>query len=816
MTIKFFINYNTQFGEELFITGSSYELGNYCIDEALKLTYNEGGIWSGEIKFDSAKERILSYKYFVKNCRNEIYFEAGQGRSIAIGGNTKQIIAHDQWQGNDIDAPFLSAPFTQVFFGYNSNTYTQTHIQENELIIRVTIPNIQEDEAILISGNIPELGNWNLDKAVKMSRVEGVKWEANIQINSVVTKTLEYKFIKGDKWEEGDNHALELSRIQKHTTIIYEHSSSRFKISHPKFKGCAIPLFSLRSDESCGIGDFSDLKRLVDWSVANKMSVIQLLPINDTSGYLDRRDSYPYNCISVFALHPIYLNLKSMGTLKDEDLGKEIYKYGKVLNHLVYLDYEEVIELKTRFFKAIYKQERDNTFAEPGFYTFKKENKNWLYPYAVFCALRDENKSPDYGIWKRHGVFSKELMDFLSNPIHSKEQSKKFSSFTEKYGDIINYYIFLQYHAHKQMLEAKEYAHSKGVALKGDIPIGVARFGVDAWQYPQFFNFSMQAGAPPDLFSEKGQIWGFPTYRWDIMEQDNYSWWKERLIHMSKYFDAFRLDHVLGFFRIWEVPMFSPDSSSGHFYPVIPLNIKEIAEVLPRYNPAKMPELFVEYPYEKGTYHPAINALNSKSFAELPNKYRDSYQKMYYDFFYQRNENLWYENGKKKLQQLIAATDMLPCAEDLGMISDAIRKCLDNLKILSLKIGGDMSKYPYLSVCTTSTHDMETMRMQLIRKKYPELPKDLTEWIAVNKNSGETIPIPDVSINECKEIILKALASPSMLTILPMQDWLSMFAKYRSKYPNVERINDPSNPNHYWRYRMEISLEDLAGMKELE
>lgn len=818
MIIRFSINYETKWGEELYITGSSNELGNNKISEAFKLSRGEGQNWEGEIKFDSAKERSLSYRYFVKTSDGQLYFEAGNERIIAVSTSTRAINAMDQWQGNNADAPFLTAPFNQVFYGKGSTTYTQTHIQNNELIIKVTIPNVRYEDEIKVCGNIPELGNWELSKAVRMVRAAGVKWEANIQLERETEQQIEYKFIRVSRqenensdieWEEGENRCIVIPEIKKHNSIIIEHAGSRLSVAHPKFKGCSVPVFSLKSKNSSGIGDFNDIKLLVDWASANNLSIIQLLPINDTSEYMNQRDSYPYNCISVFALHPIYLNLDSMGSLKDKKLAKEIKREAVSLNHLVFLDYEEVLDLKSRFFRAIFEQEKENTFAEPGFYNFKKENKHWLYPYATFCVLRDKNKSAEFGKWGEESVYSKERVFSLSG-------------YAKEYKNEIDYYIFLQYHAHKQMLEVKEYAHAKNVALKGDLPIGVARHGVDAWQFPSLFNFGMQAGAPPDAFSDKGQNWGFPTYNWENMEKDNYSWWRERLKHMSKYFDAYRIDHVLGFFRIWEIPISTAESSKGHFSPSLPYSAKEIYDMT-GLEAAKNKALFIEDSDKPNFYHPAIKALNSDQYKKLSEPARKKVEKLHNDFFYHRNEKLWYDNAMKKLQQLIAATNMLPCAEDLGMLSESVGKCLKDLKILSLEVQsmpkmgmdngtgiGDPQKYPYLSVCTTSTHDIETLRMWLGRRLHQVATPKKTEENSSNKSKlKKVLLLPDATPQECREVINENLNSSSMLVILPLQDWLSTNPKARSKYPESERINNPTNSNNYWRYRMEINLEEL-------
>ena len=140
----------------------------------------------------------------------------------------------------------------------------------------------------------------------------------------------------------------------------------------------------------------------------------------------------------------------------------------------------------------------------------------------------------------------------------------------------ISIYYFIQFHLHLQLLEATNYARANGVVLKGDIPIGISRNSVEAWTEPHYFNLNGQAGAPPDDFSVNGQNWGFPTYNWEVMEQDDYSWWMKRFRKMSEYFDAYRIDHILGFFRIWEIPMHAVHGLLGQFVPSLPMSREEI------------------------------------------------------------------------------------------------------------------------------------------------------------------------------------------------------------------------------------------------
>ena len=255
------------------------------------------------------------------------------------------------------------------------------------------------------------------------------------------------------------------------------------------FSGVAVPVFSLRSEEGCGIGEFLDLKKLADWCVMTGLKLIQILPINDTTTDGGWSDSYPYKSISTKALHPIYLNVEKVGILKDENDRKRFQELKKELNAKEHVDYPEVFKVKMEFLKKLYDQKRG----------------------------------------KKQG-----------------------------------FYEFLQQHCEKQLTEAVDYLHSKGIMLKGDLPIGVNRNSDDVKQQPHLFNLDMETGAPPDGFAPQGQNWGFPTYNWAAMEAEGFHWWKERVEWFKKYFDALRIDHILGFFRIWEIPKGSPDASYGH------------------------------------------------------------------------------------------------------------------------------------------------------------------------------------------------------------------------------------------------------------
>jgi len=454
----------------------------------------------------------------------------------------------------------------------------------------------------------------------------------------------------------------------------------------------------------------------------------------------------------------------------------------------------------------------------------------------------------------------------------------------------IDYVCYIQYHLDKQMRHVHEYAKAKGVALKGDIPIGISRTSADAWQEPRLFNLDCQAGAPPDDFSVLGQNWGFPTYNWEEMNLDGFAWWRSRFTKMAEYFDAYRIDHVLGFFRIWQIPMDAIHGLLGYFNPALPYSVDELrynydfwlnpdlqatpyimdyfvedffgpytAEAIRMYlnnagngryrlKPAfdtqrkvadyfaAQPKdekntricegllglidnvLFIEDPVEKGKYHPRISAQFTYIYRSLNDYERWCFNRLYNDFFYHRHNDFWYGKAMWKLPPLIDATDMLVCAEDLGMIPACVPAVMEQLEILSLEIQrmpkdpgaafGNTWSYPYYSVCTTSTHDMGC-----IRQWWEENREKTQQYYNEVLHEGGNAPYyaePWV----CDRIIDLHLHSPSMLCILPLQDWLSIDGSIRRENPNEEQINVPANSRHYWRYRMHLTLKELLAHTE--
>ncbi len=524
----------------------------------------------------------------------------------------------------------------------------------------------------------------------------------------------------------------------------------------PGFRGAgtAVPVFSLRTADDFGIGDFRDLRPLVDWAVATGQCIIQLLPVNDTTRRGEWEDSYPYSPISSFALHPLYLRLQDLGIRKTAAFTAE----QTALNALPEIDWPRVAKAKMAWIRKAYLARGARDLSSAACRKFATENAFWLDEYAAFCARRD-GLEPEYYVW-------------------------------------------MQYHLDKQLSEEVRYARAHGVYFKGDLPIGVSADSAEAHFHPELFNLDSSAGAPPDYFSADGQNWGFPTYNWEAMEADGYAWWKSRLRVMSRYFDAFRIDHIIGWFRIWEIPVSCRSGLMGHFNPALPYSAEEldglgfgrfirchlIAENLGICSsaapdkPAATAGLFLEDPHRAGWYHPFIGARDTEAYRSLPEDLRRRFDELYVDFFYHRHDAFWYRNAEKKLPELLGATGMLACGEDLGMVPDCLPGVMEHEKILSLKMRGYDGPTRTLSVCATSSHDTATLRMSC-----PEDP------------SPETV----------RGMLAEVLAYPSMLAIFPIQDWLALSGELRNPDRN-ERINEPADPHHHWRWRLHLDLSVLS------
>lgn len=879
MKIKFIQKKQVQWGEKIILlfehsvettVGNIFELEMQC---------RENDCWTAEIEFRNSPKEI-SYLYAIEHHDHQRSPEKNI-RKVCFLTKNKAYTIIDNWQTKNGESPFYSIAFTNCFFKRN-DAAQKAPANKNDIIFMLRNPQVEPDRHIAIVGNQDFLGNWDLNKKIRLHLTDFPVWSVALSAKDIAFP-LEYKYLlvdsKTDKvieWENGENRVIRYFDKDSQT-IIHDENYKRSTQSW-RGAGVAIPVFSLRSEDSFGVGEFNDLKKMIDWAALTNQRIIQTLPINDTTLHHNNLDSYPYNAVSVFALHPIYLNLDKIGKLKSKNR-RDYYQAKKnEFNAKNFADYQNVMNVKWEFFKEIFSQESAKIFASDDYKKFFDSNKEWLIPYAAFSYLRNLYGSPDFEQWEKYQTYK-------------EKEIKNFSSPKKAHYEKIALYYFVQYHLHKQLIEVHEYARAKGIALKGDIPIGVSPRSVDTWVDPQLFNTNKQAGAPPDDFSVTGQNWGFPTYNWELMKKDGYQWWKKRFQKLAEYFDAYRIDHILGFFRIWEIPSDAVWGLSGNFYPALPFSKDELEqrgipfeeermlrpyikdhiikntfgqyadEVLkhffvlgengiyhfkPAFDTEKKIEayfntlenvgekellirdglyqlhcevLFVRDTGNPDKFHPRISINTSVSFKELPENTQQNLYEAYLDFYYRRHNEFWKKQAIEKLSALINATKMLVCGEDLGMVPDTVPEVMDMFEILSLEIQrmpkGLNTEFampkdaPYLSVCTTSTHDMNP-----IRAWWEENP-DLTQsfYNRALKIEGAAPKKCETWISE--KIIDQHLTSPAILVILPWQDWMAISSELRYDKPEGERINVPANPHNFWCYRMHITLEELLKAKSL-
>jgi 4-alpha-glucanotransferase len=869
MKVTFRLRYRTQFGQSLYLTGKHSLLGDGDSGKAVPLQFLNGESWQVSLEWTASANERISYDYILKSVDGAVAQDWGRNRTLVpaeFAGN--ELLVIDSWNdAGAIENVFYTEPFQSVLL---ANNFTEVHAPvpaEPTHTFRVKAPLLRNGQTLCLCGDGP-LGNWDTTKPVLLSRVPD---EADLSVCLDLREQkfpLAYKYGVFDvarnsfvRFEDGADRLLDDSAAPSRHIVIND-GFVRLPLEPWRGAGVAIPVFSLRSDRSFGVGEFLDLKSLADWGKAAGLKLIQILPVNDTTATCTSADSYPYAAISAFALHPIYINLAAVanGTNKEQLAALEPRRL--LSNALDVLDYETVIRFKLDFLKQIFPSQKAATFGSKEYKTFFKENEPWLAPYAAFCALRDKFGTANFSRW----------------PEHQKYDAEKIAGFAEDNDDVA-FYLFIQFHLHRQLQEATEYVRANGIIVKGDIAIGVFRHGADVWQEPELFHMDAQAGAPPDPFAAKGQNWGFPTYNWPRMEADGFAWWKRRFMQMRHYFDAFRIDHILGFFRIWTIPADAVEGILGHFVPALPVEAGEFAArgiafdrerfTKPFINDAVLGEIFGEHGamvgktflnvdkggtyslkpefatqrqvenyfarqekrdalleagvfdlisnvimFEvKGKFHFRFDMEKTTSFKALPQDMQLKLREHYIDYFFRRQDDFWKRESLHKLPALKRVTNMLICGEDLGLVPACVPSVMRDLGLLSLEIqrmpkrmGQEFSRpadAPYLSVVTPSTHDMST-----IRGWWEEEPA-LTQKF-YNGELGLQGQAPrEAGPETVAAVVRQHLESPAMWSIFQLQDLMGMGSQLRRADVQAERINIPADPKHYWRYRMHVTLEQL-------
>ena len=878
MNIQFHINYQTYYGQDLVLNIITGQHNGAVEASQYRMRTSDGYHWEVEVKKDTKPGTHIEYFYSILCGDNEQRKEWGI-MNHRLDFDTERSLnyrVYDHWSDIPDNAYLYTSAITDCVAGKKLvkgklNNYNKA------VTLKVRAPQLGATDELFLVGAEPALGAWNVKKALKMVQHNINEWSYTLDATKLVGDQLEVKFfVKSNEsnenlvWEYSDNRTLLLPTMDEGDVVVYELTEAAFPLPAVRVAGTLVPVFSLRSETSFGIGDFGDLKKMVDWVSMTNQRALQILPINDTTITHTWTDSYPYSCISIFALHPQYVNLNLLPALKDKIQRERFEKERKKLNALPQIDYERVNELKLAYLKLIFEQEGKDTIASKEYKKFFTENESWLVPYAQYSMLRDKYGTAEFAKWPDHNQWD-------------EAERKQLSTSGSKAYKSVEFYYYVQFILSSQLKAVHEYAISKHVILKGDIPIGVNRNGCDVWMEPRYFNLNGQAGAPPDDFSVNGQNWGFPTYNWDAMIADGCKWWLHRFQNMANYFDAYRIDHVLGFFRIWEIPANAVHGLLGQFAPALGMTREEVEgyglrwqeelftepfitdwvldrifrehtnevrdkyiektwgnryKMCPEYDTQRKVEaafkgketdkdiwirdglyalisdvLFVRDHKDPNKFHPRISVQMDFIYESLYDCDKNAFNTLYNDYFYRRNNQYWYQEAMKKLPKLVNATRMLVCAEDLGMVPDCVAWVMNELRILSLEIQS-MPKDPHVrfghlgSNPYRSVCTISTHDMATLRQWWDEDWNRAQEYYNTMLHQGGPAPHPMPGWL-AKDIVERHLTSPSMLCILSIQDWMSIDEHLRLANADAERINIPANPKHYWRYRMHVSIEQL-------
>ncbi len=883
MKVSLSISFKSSWGQLLCVSGQHEQLGEWLPEFALRMTYIGNDQWVASFETEEASIPV-EYKYFVQEANGAIQWESGSNR-VLPDVTTAELYVRDSWHTEiDPDRVLLTKVFTDVIMKPEKTLKQRKRFNTSKLVhFRMLAPRVGKAYALAVIGEGKTLGNWQ--KPILMDNTQFPYWSLTIDSDQLHDE-IRYKYVIVSletneivTWDQQADRIVLLPRPDNSEVQIFLNDEGfSYPVGEFKGAGVAVPIFSLRTEDGFGVGEFNDMKKLVDWCVITGLKMIQVLPINETVATHSWLDSYPYKSISVMALHPMYLHLPAMGVLKDKDKAAEFDNLKAYLNALSHVDYVAMFSAKARYFKLIFDQNWEQVRKRKDYQKFFNENEGWLKPYAAFCYLRDQYKTSNFREWNEFASYDPDKIDTLCDPANS-------------FHEHIAVHYFIQYHLDKQLREVIAYAHANGISVKGDIPIGISPNSIEAWSEPAYFNLNGQAGAPPDDFAVMGQNWGFPTYNWDEMAKDGYGWWKKRLGMMEKYFDAYRIDHILGFFRIWEIPQHALHGLLGYFKPGLPLTASELEDwgiwfdeeryvkpyirghflheffgdfeeevrknylnevdfgvfelkeafntqrkIYNHFTPNGQTSdidgktlvirdglmglldevLFVKDPYSASPkYHPRIAFHFTYAYRELDAYTKDRLNDLYIHYFYRRHDEFWKWHAMNKLPAIVEASNMLVCGEDLGMVPDGVPEVMARLNILSLEVQrmpknpkvefGHPADSPYLSVCTTSTHDMSTIRgwweedKEKIARFYHKIlgHNDLPPFFAE----------PWV----CREIVNQHMHAPAMWVVLPIQDLIAMDGSLRWDQTDKERINVPSDPENKWRYRMILSLDELLN-----
>ncbi len=875
MKLDIYLRFGTRPGQKLNIVGNFPGLDHQGSLAVVPMAYTDRYHWHVQFSFSKEMRSTLNgfeYFYVFEDEHGIATRDWCKNRFFSFKAANRDVLLLDSWTDmGAVENVLHTVPFENIF-SVERNQVKPMQIKASTCRFTVDTPLLSASLQLGIIGSSGQLGNWSVNHP-RTLRFNGAHWFVDVEMETTDT-SFEYKYCLLDGegkfmgYEGGENRKFQLP-VSSRVPCLVQDGYARLETKW-RGTGIAIPVFSLRSEKSLGVGEFTDIKLLVDWAASVSVRMIQLLPVNDTTSTHTQYDSYPYAAISAFALHPMYASIQTIAGKKHAKIIKSHLAEKAKLNASEGVDYESVMKLKWDALRLLYKAMKNDVFQEKSYIEFFHENESWLVPYAAFSYLRDSFGTPDASAWGKYEKYNPALIKALC-----MQGSTHF--------DDIALHYFIQYQLHLQLKDAHDHANRKGIVLKGDIAIGVHRNGADTWTNPSLYNLDMQAGAPPDDFAVKGQNWGFPTYNWGTMKSDNFAWWRQRFQQMSNYFDAFRIDHILGFFRIWSIPDHAVEGIMGRFVPAIPVFRNEFEkrgvfiaqdrfcnpyitdEVICQLAGTLEPEVkhflqkegelnyrfkenfntqvkiekyfsgngmtdtkselkqvlfnlhsnVVLWPDKDNAngFHFRFNAHKTLSFQHLEQDIQQQLSSLYEDYFFHRQEHIWEHEAMEKLPALRQCTDMLICGEDLGMVPKSVPKVMSLLGFLSMEVQRmpkqfNASFFDPSNAPYLSVVTPSTHDMSTIREWWLEDRSKTQQFY--NEQLWQHGDAPAHANNHMvRAVILQHLASPAMWAVFQLQDLFAMNESLRLEDPYAERINVPGDAKHFWRFRMHISIEAL-------
>ena len=424
MNIQFHIDYQTYYGQDLVLNIITGQHNGAVEASQYRMRTSDGYHWEVEVKKDAKPGTHIDYFYSILCGDNEQRKEWGviNHRLDIDTERSLNYRVYDHWSDIPENAYLYTSAITDCVAG-KKLVKAKLNNYNKAVTLKVRAPQLGATDELYLVGAEPALGAWNVKKALKMVQHNINEWSYTLDATKLVGDQIEVKFfIKSNDsnenlvWEYSDNRTLALPTMDEGDVVVYELTEAYFPLPAVRVAGTLVPVFSLRSETSFGIGDFGDLKKMVDWISKTHQRALQILPINDTTITHTWTDSYPYSCISIFALHPQYADLTALPALKDKKQSEKFEKLRKELNALPQIDYERVNDAKTEYLRLLFEQEGGKVLESSAFKKFFAETESWLVPYAEYSYMRDKFGTADFSHWQDHKQWDEADRKALSNP----------------------------------------------------------------------------------------------------------------------------------------------------------------------------------------------------------------------------------------------------------------------------------------------------------------------------------------------------------------------------------------------------------------